>query len=208
MSRLNQIKLLSPILLALILSLCLNCAPRAKYVPLDTKNLKGSGKIYFVPLGDFRPTEIEKLIAYYKSKYGLSIETLPHLAIDSTVMNSERLQLTAEAVIASIKDKNPALANDPQAILIGLTTEDMYIARYDWQFTFSGRQEGRYAVVSNARMSLGKPSADKAHSRLRKMVTKNIGILYYRLPPNDDPRSVLYKNVGGISELDAMGEEF
>ena len=123
-------------------------------------------------------------------------------------MNSERQQITAEAVISSIKEKNSALVDDPQAILIGLTTEDMYIEQYDWQFSFGWRQEGRYAVISNARMSLGRPSAEKAHSRLRKMVTKNIGILYYRLRQSDDPRSVLYTNVGGISELDAMGEEF
>lgn len=204
----NQIRFLPAIFLALSLALSLDCTPRPKYVPLDTRNLKGSGRIYFVPLGDFPPSEIEKLVAYYKSKYGLSIETLPHLALDSEVMNSERYQITAETVISSIKEKHPELASDPQAILIGLTTEDMYIAQYDWQFTFGWRQEGRYAVVSKARMGLGRPSADQAHSRLRKMVTKNIGILYYRLRPSEDPRSVLYKDVGGISELDYMGEEF
>jgi hypothetical protein len=59
-------------------------------------------------------------------------------------------------------------------------------------------------------MNLGGPmiSEEKAKARLRKMVTKNIGILYYRLPQSNDPRSVLYKNVGGVSELDNMGEEF
>jgi hypothetical protein len=69
---------------------------------------------------------------------------------------------------------------------------------------------GKYAVVSNARMNLGGPmiSEERVKSRLRKMVTKNIGILYYRLPQSNDLRSVLYKNVGGISELDYMGEEF
>jgi hypothetical protein len=43
---------------------------------------------------------------------------------------------------------------------------------------------------------------------LRKMVTKNIGVLYYHLPQSNNPQSVLYQNVGGISELDYMGEEF
>jgi len=37
---------------------------------------------------------------------------------------------------------------------------------------------------------------------------KNIGVLYFHLPQSNDPRSVLYKSVGGISELDLMGEEF
>jgi len=86
----------------------------------------------------------------------------------------------------------------------------MYIAQYDWQFTFSWRQERKYAVVSDARMRLGAKvvPAEKVASRLRKMVTKNIGVLYFHLPQSNDPRSVLYKSVGGISELDYMGEEF
>jgi hypothetical protein len=44
--------------------------------------------------------------------------------------------LIAERVIEWIKSKHAALVNNPQAILIGLTTEDMYITRYDWQFSF------------------------------------------------------------------------
>jgi predicted Zn-dependent protease len=203
-----KLKIFATISVVVCLFLSLHCAPRAKYIPRDTKNLKGSGKIYFVPLGDFPGSEIEKLGSYYRTKYGLSIETLPRLSLDPSVENPERHQLTAEAVVTLIKNGNPTLASDPQAILIGLTSEDMYIAQYDWQFAFNWRQEGRYAVVSNARMSLGNPSADQEHSRLRKMVTKNIGIMYYKLPPSNDSRSVLYKDIGGISELDYMGEDF
>ena len=200
---------LTPLITTIVvLLLTVSCVSRTPYVPVDSKNLRGSGKVYFVPIGDFPASEIEKLRSYYASKYGLAIETLPQQNFPATVMNSERGQVTAESAIDWIKQQNSELANNPQAILIGLTTEDMHIARYDWQFAFSWRQENRYAIISTARMSLRKPSAEKAHSRLRKMVTKNIGILYYKLRPSDDPRSVLYKNVGGLSELDRMGEEF
>jgi predicted Zn-dependent protease len=195
-----------PLVIFVVLSL--NCAPRAQFVPRDTKNLKGTGKVYFAPLGDFPASETEKLVSYYQTKYDLAIETLPHIPLDPKLTNSERSQLIAERVIEWIKSKHAALVNNPQAILIGLTTEDMYITRYDWQFSFGWRQEGRYAVISKARMSLGEPSAEQAHSRLRKMVTKNIGIMYFKLQQSDDPRSVLYKDIGGIAELDAMGEEF
>jgi hypothetical protein len=40
------------------------------------------------------------------------------------------------------------------------------------------------------------------------MVTKNIGLLYFGLPVSGDPHSVLYGNVGGIDDLDRMGEDF
>lgn len=193
-------------LLAACLFLISGCA-RGPYVPIDKQKLRGSGKIYFVPLGDFSPAKVEVLVAYYRDKYGISAETLPAVPIDPSAVNSERQQLIAESAIELIKAANPDLVKDPEALLIGLTSEDMYISQYNWQFTFSWRQEGRYAVVSDARMSIGSRGVPPT-SRLRKMVTKNIGVLYYRLPQSDDPRSVLYKNVGGVEELDYMGEEF
>lgn len=196
------------ITLCLAASLCLSCFRKADYIPQNTQSLKGSGKVYFVPLGDFPAAETEKLVSYYKGKYSLSIETLPAVPLNSSVMNSERRQLIAEALINLIKSENPKLVRDRKAILIGLTAEDMYIERYNWQFSFSWRQEGRYAVVSNARMKFGEFSQNKFDSRLRKMVSKNIGIMHYGLQPSDNPRSVLYKNVGGLLELDYMGEDF
>lgn len=45
-------------------------------------------------------------------------------------------------------------------------------------------------------------------ARLRKMVGKNIGVLFFRLPLSDDPRSMMYGSIGGPQELDTMLEEF
>lgn len=202
------------LLTALLLS-CLVCASacmwkKKNYVPLDKRLLRGTGKIYFVPLGDFPASEVKDLVAYYRRKFNLAVETLPRVALNPTARDTSRQQLIAEATVALMKKAQPALAADPKAILIGLTDEDMYIARYDWNFTFSWRQEKKFAVVSAARMNLGSWffSEERIKNRFRKMVTKNIGILYYHLPMSDNPASVLYKDVGGISELDQMGEEF
>ena len=45
-------------------------------------------------------------------------------------------------------------------------------------------------------------------ARLRKMVGKNIGIMYFGLEMSADPASMLYANIGGPQELDAMSEQF
>lgn len=197
-------------LIAACVLLVSGCAGGGEYVPIDKQKLRGSGKIYFVPLGDFSPAKVEALAAYYRDKYGIVSETLHAVPISPASVNPERGQLVAEAAVELMKASAPNLVEDPQAILIGLTSEDMYIYEYTWQFSFSWRQEGRYAVVSDARMSIrtrGAPAGVEM-SRLRKMVTKNIGVLYYRLPTSDHPRSVLYKDIGGVEELDYMGEEF
>ena len=88
----------------------------------------------------------------------------------------------------------------------------MYIRKYNWQFAFTFRMFDKYAVVSIARMNpvnLGHQADEELlRARMRKMVTNNIGLLFYHYQQNDNPRSVLYGNIGGIEELDAMGEEF
>jgi predicted Zn-dependent protease len=88
----------------------------------------------------------------------------------------------------------------------------MYIRKYSWAFGFTYRVENRFAVVSSARMNpiiLGRP-ADPVllQTRLRKMITKNLGILYFHLPQSNDPSSVLYRSILGIDDLDRVGESF
>lgn len=199
---------------ALIAALLLNagCLLKQNYVAMNKDSLTASGKIYLVPLGDFRRDMAGELSSFYRKRYRLEVEILPSVPLPPAIMNPERRQLIAEQAVEIMKRANPQLKNDPNAILIGLTNRDMYIAKYDWQFSFSWRAEGKYAVVSSGRMHLPNGGREVTEelilTRLRKMVTKNVGILYYRLAPNDNPRSVLYRNVGGIQELDNMGEEF
>jgi predicted Zn-dependent protease len=128
-------------------------------------------------------------------------------------VNTERRQLVAEKLIASVRHALPKLANDPNAFLIGFTTTDMYPVGENWRFAFGWRvTELRAAVVSTARMDLhypGEPLEDaRPEIRLRKMVTKDIGILYYGLAQSSNSRSVLYNSILGIEELDAVGEQF
>lgn len=52
------------------------------------------------------------------------------------------------------------------------------------------------------------PNEELLRSRLRKMVMKDIGIMYYGLPLSNDPRSVMYRNILGIDDLDRMTEHF
>ena len=203
-----------PCLAALVVALLLitSCARKRDYIPVNKDSLKASGKLYLAPLGEFPLEPIQDLAAFYRKKYNVDVEVLSSVPLSPAARNPERGQLIAEQAIEILKQARPELKDNPRAVLIGITEEDMYISKYDWQFSFSYRDEGKYAVVSSGRMHL--PSGrqevteELIFTRLRKMVTKNVGILYYRLSQSDDPRSVLYRNVGGIRELDYMGEEF
>ena len=169
-------------------------------------------KVYFVALGDFPDQTVDELVSHYQNKFSITIEKLPRIPLDPSFADKGRDQMAAEALITLIKEKSEHLPADPSPLVIGLTQEDMYIRSSTWRFAFNYRRDDTFAVVSTARMdpiNFGN-AADEAllNARLRKMVTKNIGILYFRKSVNDNPRSVLYKNVGGLEELDAMSEEF
>ena len=44
--------------------------------------------------------------------------------------------------------------------------------------------------------------------RVKKMISKSIGLLYYNLSTSKDPTSVLYSPILGPDDLDTVGEEF
>ncbi|HSB09094.1 MAG TPA: hypothetical protein VLM38_06245 [Blastocatellia bacterium] len=168
--------------------------------------------VYVVFIGRLATIPVSELTRYYRDRFGISVEELPLLRFDEATYDPARHQFMAEALIAQMKQSYLKQAQDENAILIGITDGDMYLRKMDWQFGFSYRQEGRFAVVSCARMdptNFGLPADDELlRSRLRKMVTKNIGIMYFNKAPSTNPKSVLYNNVLGLEELDYMGEEF
>lgn len=174
--------------------------------------VRGKEKLYFVPLGNFSAASLTKLVNFCKQKTGISATVTQAVPFALSTIDKRRQQVIAEDAVWLMKVKYPNLAADPNAIVIGVTDEDMYMHSEEGQYAFSFRTGGRFAVVSSARMSpvsMG-GSADDAltESRLRKMVLKNIGILFYYYPSNHDPKSVLYEGVEGVEDLDNMGEDF
>ena len=168
--------------------------------------------IYFLPFGDFSDTSISELAQHYRQKYNLRVLVLPRTPLEDRTIDRNRHQLIAEELIETMKPKYQHLVTNSKAVIIGLTSDDIYIRQYTWRYAFTFRKDAKYAVVSCARMdpvNFGKESNDELlRSRLRKMITKNIGLLYYGLSQNNNPGSVLYGQIGGVEELDAVGEDF
>jgi Zn-dependent protease with chaperone function/predicted Zn-dependent protease len=175
-------------------------------------SLQGHGRLYFVPIGDVPPGRLQNLTTYYADRFGLRVEPLAGIAIPPHAVDPARRQLVAEDVVAVMRLQHRALEREPDTILIGITGQDMYIREFHWQFAFAFRTEGRFAVVSWARMdpaNFGLPSDPRlTDERLRKMISKQIGHLYYRLPQSDDRSSVMAGPIGGLDDLDLLAEDF
>ena len=169
-------------------------------------------KVYFVPLGEISSPSLDALVAYYRQKYNLAIEILPTLKLEPWLTDYNRRQLVAQELIKEMKRRYSEIASDRTMILIGITSKDMYIRGYPWRFAFSWREGGRFAVVSTGRMDptfFGRPSDESlTRTRLKKMITKNIGLMYFGYFQSSDPKSVLYHSILSIDDLDRIGEDF
>ena len=173
--------------------------------PLGVPPLPASRSVFFAPIGDFPIGDAEALVEHYREKFGMEIAILPPIDLPADAYNAGRRQVIAERVLDTVVASHRQAA-DRAAIVIALLEDDIYIASSTWRYAYGLRTKGHLAVVSTARLDDGL-LADKTR-RLQKLVTKDIGLLYFWLAQSDDPKSVLYKNVVGPMDLDRMSEDF
>jgi predicted Zn-dependent protease len=170
-------------------------------------------ELYFVGIGDLRPGLLDELVDYFGHRFGIRIGTLSPLMFDPVAFDTTRRQSVADELIAAVRRRYPGVVRQERTRIIAVTPYDMYMRAManEWTFTFSLRSPDKHsAVVSYARMdplNLGMPPSESTlRTRLRKMVMKNIGIMFFGLGASDNPRSVMYRNILGVDDLDRMTE--
>ena len=154
----------------------------ADLTPHPTRDplLAGESKkeVILVPLGSIPNSYLAWAPEYYRARFALNVEVLPPIPLSSSVWNARRRQFIAEDLISLMKRALPEKTQDQSAILIGITSADMYIRSYDWNYAINYREDGRFSVVSTARLRpslfFQKWNSALEFSRLQKMITKNI----------------------------------
>jgi len=168
----------------------------------NVDELKGTGRIYLVQMGPHTaPYSLDDFASWLRSKYGMEVAVLPPTRLDASSFDSSRRQFVAELLNTQLKRDYPALAADPNAYLIGFTDADMYSVQYRWNSTFTLRDRPRTAVITSSRMGdywferirEDRSTANqKLQTRLRRILLKDLAILYWRLQVNNDPTSLLH----------------
>ncbi|MGC2421937.1 MAG: cytochrome c oxidase assembly factor Coa1 family protein [Candidatus Acidiferrales bacterium] len=168
----------------------------------------GAKKVYLIPLGLATEQSLNWAPEYYRAKLGIDVEILPPEDMDPSEEDQARHQYIAEKCVHLIVQSHRDLATDPSAILIGVTSQDMFIRAYNWKYAENFREEGRLGIVSAARLQPteypGKWNKELLNSRLEKMLTKNIVALYFNLPLSNDYTSILSAGVLSGNEVDYM----
>jgi YD repeat-containing protein len=176
---------------------------RINFPPMPTQ------KVYLVPVGLDSYQSLDWAPAYYKEKLGIEVSVLPSISLDRTLIDSQRGQLNAGKCIEFIKDRYPELARDASVMMIGVTSSDMYMSSNNWRYTENMRSEGRFAVISSARVHppalWEKLNPEWLTSRVQKLITKNLVMLYFGLPLSSDYTSLMSGGVLPGWEIDQMG---
>lgn len=170
-------------------------------------------KLYFIPIGNTSTLDMDGLVNHYREKFGIEARVLERINPRPSDLDAARQQYIAENLIESMRQSHPEYSQDKKVVIIGITADDIYMQNENFAWVFSCRDSSDHAaVVSTARMDLhypGEPSEEAmSYKRLQKVITKDIGIMFYRKGQSSNPRSVLYNNIGGIDDLDRMSEDF
>jgi len=163
--------------------------------------------IYFVPLGLNEGESLDWAPAYYKGRLGVDVVVLPPAPLDPKLMDLERNQLNADKCFDFMGQQHPEIAGDPSSLLIAVTSTDLYIPSLGWSYAENSRRDSRYAIISSARLHpplLGLWNPEWLNSRVQKLLTKNIGILYFDLPMSADYTSLLSSGVLSGIQIDEM----
>jgi YD repeat-containing protein len=168
--------------------------------------------VFLIPLGLTESESLDWGPAYYKSKLGIDVTVLPSVPLPPSLVNQQREQLDAKTFVDEfLQQEYPKLTSDASALIIAVTSKDMYISSFDWRYAENWRSEGRFAIVSSARLHppafLEKMNPAWFVSRLQKILTKNIAMLYFDLPLSSDYTSLLSGGILTGTEIDRMGED-
>lgn len=184
--------------------------------PREAQPLRpGPGKFYLVALGKLSRVTLDPLPGYFRHRFGLEVVRLPELPLDLGLRAPQKDNphaVEADKVIEYLKRSFPEVVADPEAVLIGVTDSQLAAKAFGWSRSFTIRRQGRFAVISTQLMGPWTPTEaanpEVVQVRLRKVLLKDVGLLYFKLPLSSDPTSVLLTTIGSTTSLDLMTEEF
>ena len=180
---------------------------------VSPNELHGKGRIYLLQLGPHTDGySVADMAQWLGHKYSLDVQVLPASDLGTVALDEDRHMYIAERLLQQIQRDHPEQAADPNAWLIGFTDAQMYLAESGADAVFSAHDSYRAAIISSHdaaaecepdALAPCNPTAPTLADRLRRILLKEVALLFWNLPTNSDPASVLYSNL----DLDVPGTD-
>jgi hypothetical protein len=152
---------------------------------------------------------VDHLVDYYAEEYDLTLHVLPAVSLTGHAL-SRPGQIEAHYLESLYAGNYATQYRDRNVVLIGLTSLDIYTSsRPEWNWFF-GHTGNRHSLISAFRMDpvnwSDRANDSLRNKRVRTLMNKYVAMEYFGLPLNDNPRSVLFRLIGGLGTLDGIDE--
>ncbi len=151
--------------------------------------------VVIVPVGQLADGLLDGLAGDYRDAYGLTLMIAKPFTLDPSLRGTDGRPIAAEAITIALllDDRSPSL-------VVGVTADPITTTGSDADGDMAQRIAGRAAVIST--FPLVSMKTISRSTLFRKMLTRQLGFLAWRLPPTDDPYDLLYRSV--LNEVDVQ----
>ena len=170
---------------------------------------EGPADVYLMPFYGF-PESLAGAIAVKLSEdLKINVRTTTALPIPENSFDQDRHQYDANAFYKPEIDVATTLQDTgSKTAFIGLVRGSIFIKGDPKRFVFACQYDPKFCLIGDSEMLLTARSASLYHTRLYKMVKRQIGKTYYRKPPTSDRNSLMKSPVMSVRDLDKLGIEY
>jgi predicted Zn-dependent protease len=206
----SHIKIIQGILL-ICLFLLAGCAqPEAKIHNTADQGID----VYLIPMDDFNFEFTAQIAKSLSQEMNLRIKPTVQMGAAGLSAFPGTTQYSGEEILDLAKKAVPNFPeNRTNTAYIVLTQRDINMNIRALRFNFTVHQNlNRIAVVSSARLVIGKDGglADEKtiRDRITKMVKRSIGDVYYGYQRSTDIHDLMYSPIMSLDDVDRMGNDF
>jgi hypothetical protein len=164
--------------------------------------------VYFAPLGGFPVDTLRRLSRQIEHAWGIPSALLGEITVEKSARPKGNSQLDAFDLVDQVR-RAYVLEAKP-GVVIGFVGQDIRAYGTGDFWNYGAVHPDGYAVISTARMnplSFGEPADPTLLMyRLRKMATRYIAVIHFKLHYSGNPRSVVYEAIRSQHDLDRMTE--
>jgi len=163
--------------------------------------------VYLLPYGNFSLQLAQSLAQKLSEDLKLNVRITSSLPIPKDSFNDRRKQYDAgHFYLTQINTSCSLMDIDHETVFIGLIDGSLYHSDISTRFLFALEYDKKNAIVGNGNIKWNVPES-VYHTRLYKLVKRQIGKTYFKKEPSSDKKSVMKSPIMSVRDLDKIGLE-
>lgn len=182
--------------------------PQGPFIPVKVSERP----VYVVELGEHVAGQAARIVSFCSDVNVVCIPLKP-LRLDPRAMDTRSNAFAADALVEEVHRQQPVMAEAPGTIIVAVTAADMFVReRPERSFAPAWDTQDRFAVISLRQLGAsasGVPDDPTVFTaRLRKVVFRTLGRVFFRLQSPAESKGLMRASVPDLAALDALPDAF